>query len=105
MPRLLHAAMGCATEAGELVDAVKKHVFYGKELDTTNLIEELGDQLWYIFVAMDVLGVDFEGVARVNIEKLRKRYGAQFSESAAVDRDLIGERKVLTNGKTNRDDN
>ena len=35
--RLLHAGIGLATESGELLDALKKHIFYGKELDAVNL--------------------------------------------------------------------
>lgn len=31
--RLLHAGIGLSTEAGEFLDALKKHIFYGKELD------------------------------------------------------------------------
>ena len=36
---LIHAAMGIAGEAGELLDAVKKHVVYDKELNMGNIIE------------------------------------------------------------------
>ena len=28
MIRILHSAMGASTEAGELLDAVKKHIYY-----------------------------------------------------------------------------
>lgn len=41
--RLLHGAIGLATESGEFLDALKKHIYYGKELDRVNLAEELGD--------------------------------------------------------------
>jgi hypothetical protein len=41
--RLLHGAMGLATETGEFIDTLKKHVFYGKELDYPNVREEVGD--------------------------------------------------------------
>jgi hypothetical protein len=34
---LLHAATGMVTEAGELLDMLKKHIFYGKDLDLVNL--------------------------------------------------------------------
>ena len=40
LKRLLHAGMGLSTEAGEFLDALKKHIFYGKELDRVNLAEE-----------------------------------------------------------------
>jgi NTP pyrophosphatase (non-canonical NTP hydrolase) len=97
--RLLHAGMGMTTESGEFVDALKKHIYYGKPIDRTNLIEELGDQLWYVAVAIDALGTSFEDVMRINIEKLRERYGDKFTDEAAVNRDLEAERKVLEDGQ------
>ena len=93
--RLMHSAFGMATEAGEFLDALKKHVFYGKELDRVNLREELGDMFWYIAIACDELGVDFEPIMQRNIEKLKARYGEKFTEEAAENRDLETERKIL----------
>lgn len=46
-----HAVIGYFTECGEFVDQYKKHMFYGRELDKTNLIEELGDMCWYLALA------------------------------------------------------
>jgi len=55
--RLLHAAMGMVTESGELIDAIKKHLFYGKPVDKVNMKEEIGDVCWYVALACDVLGI------------------------------------------------
>ena len=44
---LQHGIIGILTEAGELGDTIKRHVFYGEELDVENIIEELGDLLWF----------------------------------------------------------
>jgi len=93
--RLLHASQGLCTESGELTDALKKHIFYGKELDKVNLVEELGDIFWYAAVAADVLGVGFDEIWEKNINKLRKRYGEKFSEERAINRNLNNERKEL----------
>jgi NTP pyrophosphatase (non-canonical NTP hydrolase) len=93
--RLLHAAIGMCTEAGEFIDQLKKHIFYGKPLDRVNLKEELGDLLYYIGVAMDELETDFDTEQRRNIAKLQARYPSKFSEDAAVNRDLNKERKIL----------
>ncbi len=95
--RLLHAGMGMATESGEFLDQLKKHLFYGKDLDETNLIEELGDLMWYIAVAASALGVTIEKFQRLNIDKLKARYPERFSEERAENRDLDVERKVLEN--------
>lgn len=93
--RLLHATQGMATEAGEMVDALKKYLFYGKPLDEVNLMEELGDSLWYHSVAIDALHTTFEEVMGINIAKLRKRYGEKFSSEKAITRDLEAEREIL----------
>lgn len=45
---LEHMSLGFCGEAGELCDAVKKHRIYGKPLDKANIIEEVGDVLWYV---------------------------------------------------------
>jgi len=93
--RLLHAGIGLATEAGEFLDALKKHIFYGKELDRVNLKEEMGDLFWYMAIACDELGVEFEPLMERNIEKLKARYGEKFTENKAENRDLDSERLIL----------
>lgn len=94
--RLLHAAMGIQTEGGELTDALKKHLFYGKNLDLVNLKEELGDLFWYIAILCDALGErNFTNIMQTNIKKLRTRYPEAFTEEKAENRDLGAERGVL----------
>ena len=84
--RLMHSVAGIATEAGEIADIFKKHVFYGKELDLEHLAEEFGDILWYLAILCDLCGYDFERIMEKNIDKLRVRYPEQFSESDALSR-------------------
>jgi len=91
--RLLHAGLGLATESGEFLDALKKTFFYGRELDTVNLIEEIGDLLWYVALACDALDISLEEVQHRVIEKLRVRYPGQFED--VVDRDVEAERQAL----------
>lgn len=93
--RLLHAGIGLSTEAGEFLDALKKHIFYGKKLDRVNLAEEVGDLFWYTAIIADELGFDFESVMDKNIKKLKARYGDKFSEAKADKRDLSKEREIL----------
>ena len=97
---LLHAVMGMSTESGELLDMVKKHVFYGKPLDWVNLEEELGDSNWYQSVAIHTAKMagyvtSLEIICNKNIAKLKARYGGKFSEAAAQERDLDNERALL----------
>lgn len=97
--RALHATMGISTEAGELLDVLKKHIFYGKDVDWVNLEEEMGDLFWYLAVLADVLGkTEFQGLMQKNIDKLAKRYPDQkFTSDSAINRDLVSEREILEN--------
>ena len=42
-----HMCLGIVDEMGELVDAIKKAYVYGKGIDQTNIVEEVGDVSWY----------------------------------------------------------
>jgi len=95
MIRILHSALGLSTEAGELLDAIKKHVYYGKELDKINLFEEVGDLFWYLAILADELGFSFEDAMKKNNEKLAARYGEKFTSTRAIKRDLDVERSIL----------
>lgn len=92
---LLHAAMGISTEAGELMDAFKRKMFYGKELDVVNLKEEMGDIMWYMAILMRELDLDFHEILQLNIDKLRARFPDKFTEFDALNRNLDKERKIL----------
>ena len=93
--RLLHAMIGMCTESGEIQDQLKKHIFYGKPLDRTNLKEELGDLMWYIGVMSAELNVSLSDIMDTNIAKLKARYGDKFTEAAALTRNLNKERSIL----------
>ncbi len=94
--RLLHGAIGLCTEVGEFQDALKKNVYYGKDLDLVNLKEELGDVMWYLAILCDELGTTFEEVQEVNIAKLKARYPDKFDFDKALNRDLETEREILS---------
>jgi NTP pyrophosphatase (non-canonical NTP hydrolase) len=93
---LLHAGMGMATEAGEFLDTLKKHRFYGKPIDVGNLIEECGDLLWYCAAAARGLGVSLDDIAQANIAKLRARFPDGFAAHDAMHRDLAAEAVAMT---------
>lgn len=97
--RLLHAAMGMCTESAELLDMLKKHIFYGKPIDKVNAVEEIGDASWYQRIGCDALSVEYAEMLLINVRKLKKRFPVQFNEHAAVNRDLDKERDVLEGGK------
>jgi NTP pyrophosphatase (non-canonical NTP hydrolase) len=83
---VLHWALGIAGEAGELVDPIKKNIFYNKPLDMENIQEELGDLLYYIFALIDELGLDPEYVMSDVIYKLMLRYPTGYSDKDAQER-------------------
>ena len=91
----MHMVMGISTEAGELLDAYKKHFAYGKQLDVVNVGEELADIMWYISNLCRMLNLDLEDVLQKNIDKLKARYPEKFDEKNALNRDLTKERAIL----------
>jgi NTP pyrophosphatase (non-canonical NTP hydrolase) len=93
--RALHGIFGLVTEAAEALDNLKRHIYYGKELDLVNIGEECGDTCWYLGLLSDVTGIPIEEIKRKNIEKLKARFGEKFSEEKALNRDLDKERKIL----------
>ena len=71
---LLHAAVGISGEAGELLDAVKKHWVYEKPLDFGNVVEELGDLEFYMAAMRQVIGMSRQAILQTNVNKLKLRY-------------------------------
>jgi NTP pyrophosphatase (non-canonical NTP hydrolase) len=83
---LLHAAIGVAGEAGELLDAVRKHVFDGQPLDGDNIIEELGDLCFYLEAAMQAIKMKRADIEELNMAKLFERYKDGYSDQQAQER-------------------
>jgi NTP pyrophosphatase (non-canonical NTP hydrolase) len=84
--RLLDASAGLAEEAGEVLGLVRKHVFMHHDLDVARLTTELGDALWCLTAAAAALGLSLDDVAATNLEKLRRRYPAGYSDDASANR-------------------
>lgn len=93
---LLHALMGMSSEAGELLDMLKAAMFYGKDFDQVNLVEEVGDILWFAQLALNQLDLTLEDAIRGNRAKLNARYGEGFSEAKALGRKKEYELEQLT---------
>lgn len=90
---LWHHATGVCTEAGELLDAIKKHVIYGKDIDLTNVVEELGDLEFYLAGIRLNLGITRRKTLHYNMDKLAVRYkNYQYSDEQAQARaDKVGD--------------
>lgn len=84
---LWHMATGVAGEAGELLDAIKKHAVYQKPLDLENVIEELGDLEFFLEGLRQTLGIHRADTLNHNMVKLGKRYASgSFTNQQAQDR-------------------
>lgn len=84
---LLHMVAGVSGEAGELLDAVKKHCIYQKALDLVNVKEEIGDLMFYITGLLNDLGITLEECIEENRQKLEKRYSTlSYSNEQAITR-------------------
>jgi NTP pyrophosphatase (non-canonical NTP hydrolase) len=98
MADLVHAMLGSVTEAAEMAEHVRDVLTGTKLLDKVNVIEEIGDVLWYLALGLRFSGSTFDQAFLINITKLRKRFPNKFTEAAAIERDLSAERAVLEGG-------
>lgn len=90
--KILNCVIGANSEFGELADIVKKWHFQGHELDKEKALDELSDVMWYIVNLATALDISMENVLEHNINKLAKRYGAEFSTEKSIKRaDVNGE--------------
>ena len=94
MMRLLHGVIGINTEGGELIEAFLSAA-KTNEIDTTNIMEEIGDVNWYEAIISDALGFEVGEANERVIKKLRNRFPHKFTEGHAINRDLGTERKTL----------
>jgi NTP pyrophosphatase (non-canonical NTP hydrolase) len=83
---LIHAAMGLAGEAGEVLDLIKKVTINGHLLDVEKLVKELGDIEFYMERMRQILDISREIILNVNQTKLTNRYPAGYSDEASIRR-------------------
>lgn len=95
---IAHAIIGISTEGGELLDVLKKAMFYGKPIDYVNLDEEIGDVMWYIAIYCNARGTTIEKLCEINNAKLKARFPEKFTQHHAINRDLDAERQILESG-------
>lgn len=83
---LLNATLGLVGESGEIVDIVKKWIFHDHYLVEEQVVEELSDVVYYVFMMMHTLDVTLDEVMEVNIAKLNKRYPEGFNPERSMNR-------------------
>ncbi len=92
-----HGAIGLASEAGELLDSVKRVIAYGEEVDRIEAVDELGDILFYLVLCCQGLGVTLREVQQANLRKLKSRYpSGKWTYLDATRRDRAAERQAVS---------
>ncbi len=93
------AVQRLSVSSAELLDLLKKSIFYGKELDLEDVVMRLNGINAIAQALMTIHFINREAVYLVNIAKLEKRFEEKkFTSEAALNRDLEGELKVLEQG-------
>ncbi len=82
----LHALHGLVAEVGEIHSIYQKK-YQGHPMKLPDLVNEMGDLLWFLAELATVLGVSLDAIAAENIDKLRNRYPDGFDEERSVNRD------------------
>lgn len=78
---LVHGIIGILSEAGELADLLKKMHFHPqKHVDRTNVLDEIGDLMFYIALTIMSIGGTMNEVLDMNLAKLDVRYNKNNGE-------------------------
>lgn len=73
--RLIEAALGLTSEAGEVADLILKARWAQRGHSPSHLIaEELGDVLFYLAEMADCTGFSLTEIMELNVAKRQKRY-------------------------------
>ena len=80
----MHILMGVMGEGGELIDAYKKHLIYGKELDKVNVLEEAGDLCWFLnfFMVIGEAPDDFLDTVYEGAQEYKGQHGVLVPKQA-----------------------
>lgn len=77
----------------EVLDIVKKQIFYGREADVLKIVDALTMIKNVVIHGLDMADLDYslEDIIEANMKKLKARYPDKFSEEAAINRDVKAE--------------
>ena len=92
---LIHGIIGKVTEAGELLEALVEAIQLKRQIDTVNVMEEVGDGMWYDALIAEACSFDLTEAQEKVIAKLQLRFPDKFTQDCAINRDVSAERKVL----------
>jgi NTP pyrophosphatase (non-canonical NTP hydrolase) len=98
--RFNHGCIGIVKEAGELLSVLEKWIYYGKEFTVEELkqkvLDESGDVLWYLQIALDAFGITLDECMQANVRKLSVRYPDKYTDERTEVRDREAERAALS---------
>lgn len=86
---MLNAALGLASEAGEVCEIYKKYFCQGHPMDEATLVhlkKETGDVFWYLALQCYSQGWDPVDILQMNIDKLAARYPNGFDTERSINR-------------------
>ena len=78
--------LGLSSEVGEFNGHMKHVLYHGWELDKENVVEELGDVMWYLTALANVMGISLDNLMRENLKKLKTRYPNGFNHQDSINR-------------------
>lgn len=86
-PELLNnALLGIFGEAGELSDIIKKWRYQEHDMAIGEAVDELGDLLYYVTLAIDWYGFGIDEVMERNMRKRAERYPHGFEAERSINR-------------------
>lgn len=88
---LIHGTLGIFSESTEIAKSILESAKEGKEIDRLNIIEEVGDILWFANLIVEAMGTDWATVMDANIKKLARRYPSGYSDFNATNRNVAAE--------------
>jgi hypothetical protein len=85
---------------GKYTDVIKKHIYYGDDLNVDTILNMLQDIFNNVCWVMGKFPcIDLEGVLSDNIKKLDKRYKNKFNKEGALNRDVENELSHINKGE------
>lgn len=84
---LIHAALGLASEAGEIAGLIQKWQGQGHPLDRDAIIDEAGDALWFMAKLLRMINCPLSEAMDRNVAKLAARYPDGWDPDASMNRE------------------
>jgi NTP pyrophosphatase (non-canonical NTP hydrolase) len=81
---------------GIIADKVKRHVFYGKEIERDEILDAAAQLMTDLIALLTEDDIELEQCLEANIRKLEKRYpNLRFEQDKALNRNLEDEKRAL----------